>query len=155
VARQCTTLSVAAAARIVALGVLAYLVSKALAHVIVDPRPYIVTHTRPLIPLAHDNGFPSDHVLLAAALTASLWWIDRRWLVTFATGTTLVLLGRLGIGAHHTVDVLGSVAIAAGVGLILAVAPLPPAWNAPLLPARWRARAALLSRPRRRPVQRP
>jgi membrane-associated phospholipid phosphatase len=94
-------------------------------------------------------------VLLAAALTASLWWIDRRWLGAFSAGTTLVLLGRLGIGAHHTVDVLGSVAIAAGVTLILTLAPLPPAWNAPLLPARWRARAALLSRPGRGPVQRP
>src|SRR5438874_9836807 len=94
VAWQRTTLTVATAARIVALGVLAYLVSKALAHVIIDPRPYVVTHTRPLIPVAHDNGFPSDHVLLAAALTASLWWIDRRWLGTFAAGTALVLLGR-------------------------------------------------------------
>src|SRR5205085_4583351 len=77
---QRTTLTAATAARIVALGVLAYLVTKVLAHVIIDPRPYVVTHTRPLIPVARDNGFPSDHVLLAAVLTAGLWWIDRRWL---------------------------------------------------------------------------
>jgi membrane-associated phospholipid phosphatase len=155
VAWQRTTLTAAAAARIVALGVMAYLVTKVLAHVTIDPRPYIVTHTRPLIPVARDNGFPSDHVLLAAVLTASLWWIDRCWLGAFAAGTTLVLLGRLGIGAHHTIDVLGSVAIAAVVALILAVAPLPPAWNAPVLPARWRSREPLLSRSERGPVHRP
>jgi len=73
-----------------------------LEQVTVTPRPYLVTHTRPLIPTSHDNGFPSDHTLLAAALTASLWWIDRRWLGAFALGTLLVLVGRLGVGAHHT-----------------------------------------------------
>jgi membrane-associated phospholipid phosphatase len=82
-------------------------------------------------------------------------WIDRRLMLPFALGTLLVMMGRLGIGAHHTIDVLGSVAIAAGVALILAVAPLPLGWDAPLLPARLRRRAPLLSRPERRPLQRP
>ena len=79
----------------------------------------------------------------------------RDFLSTFAAGTALVLLGRLGIGAHHTIDVLGSVAIVAVVAFFIAVVPLPPAWNAPLLPARWRTRAPLLSRSERGPVQRP
>jgi len=37
------------------LGVLAFLIAKALGHVVSDPRPYIIAHTRPLIPLPHDN----------------------------------------------------------------------------------------------------
>src|SRR5581483_1061859 len=67
-------LSVATIARIAALALLAYLISKILTGVIIDARPYIVTHTQALAPVGHDNGFPSDHTLLAAALTASLWW---------------------------------------------------------------------------------
>lgn len=127
-------LTLAAAGHIIVLGVVAYLVSKVLGHVVNDPRPYIVAHTHPLIPTAHDNGFPSDHTLLAALLTASVWWIDRRLLLVFASGTVLVMLGRLGVGAHHTIDVLGSVAIVVIAGLASRVVPLPTQWNRPILP---------------------
>ncbi len=95
-------------------------------------------HVRPLIPVARDNGFPSDHTLLAAFLTAALWWIDRRALAAFAVGTLLVMVGRLGVGAHHTLDVLGAVGIVAAAALVVAALPLPVAWNRPLLPPRWR-----------------
>jgi undecaprenyl-diphosphatase len=135
VARQQARLTLATAGHVVVLGVLAYLLAKVLGHLIVDPRPYLVEHVRPLIPVAHDNGFPSDHTLLAAVLTASLWWIDRRLLPAFAVGTALVLLGRLGIAAHHTIDVLGSVSIATVAALVSLRVRLPTAWNRPLLPA--------------------
>lgn len=131
--RHRATLTVSTAARVVALGVLAYLLSKVLTQVIIDPRPYVVTQTRPLIPIAADNGFPSDHTLLAAILTASLWWIDCRLVGAFALGTLLVMLGRLGIGAHHTMDVLGSAAIVAVTTPVAAVLPLPAQWTTPLL----------------------
>ncbi len=121
--------------RVLALGVLVALGSKVLTHVIIDPRPYIVAHTHPLIPVSHDNGFPSDHTLLAAALTASLWWIDRRLLLAFAGGTVLVMLGRLGVGAHHTLDVLGAVGIAAVAAVVVRAVSLPATWERPLLPA--------------------
>jgi undecaprenyl-diphosphatase len=135
VARQQARLTLETAGHVVVLGVLAYLLAKVLGHLIVDPRPYLVEHVRPLIPVAHDNGFPSDHTLLAAVLTASLWWIDRRLLPAFAVGTALVLLGRLGIAAHHTIDVLGSVSIATVAALVSLRVRLPTAWNRPLLPA--------------------
>jgi membrane-associated phospholipid phosphatase len=139
-----TTLTMATVARIVALSVLAYLVAKALAHVIVDPRPFIVAHTQPLISASRDNGFPSDHALLVATLTASLWWINRRWLGVFALGAVLVGLGRLGIGAHHTLDVVGSLAIATGAALVVGLLPLPAGWQRLILtgqrPADARAR---------------
>ena len=135
VARQQARLTLATTGHVVVLGVLAYLLAKVLGHLIADPRPYLVDHVRPLIPVAHDNGFPSDHTLLAAVLTASLWWIDRRLLPAFAVGTVLVLLGRLGIAAHHTIDVLGSVGIATVAALVSLRVRLPAAWNRPLLPA--------------------
>lgn len=121
--------------RIGALFVLAFAASRVLGHVVVDPRPYIVEHVHPLMALSHDNGFPSDHTLLAAALTAGLCWFARRLVPLFALGTLLVLLGRLGVAAHHTLDVAGSVAIVAIAALIVGVIPLPPASQQPLFPA--------------------
>jgi len=145
--RRLRSVSWRTVARVIALGVLAVVGSKVLTHVIIDPRPYLVTHTRPLIPTSHDNGFPSDHTLLAAALTASLWWIDRRWVGAFALGTLLVLLGRLGVGAHHTLDVAGSLAIAAVAALVVGALPLPASWRAPLLPAPDRGQGQSPGRP--------
>ncbi len=132
--RRCT-LTLATAARIMALAELALLLAKVSTHVISDPRPYLVDHVAPLTPLSRDNGFPSDHTLLAAVLAASLWWIDRRLIVAFAVGAVLVMLGRLGVGAHHTLDVLGSVAITLMAAFIVHALPLPARWNTPLLPA--------------------
>jgi membrane-associated phospholipid phosphatase len=126
-------ISLATGARIVALMVLAYLASKWLTRVVIDERPYLVTHTQPLIPVSHDNGFPSDHVLLAAALTASMLWIARSWFPWFVLGTLLVAAGRLGIGAHHTLDVVGSMVIVAVVALLVAAVPLPATWQRPVL----------------------
>ncbi len=129
---QRARLTVAVVARVALLAVLAYGASLVLTGIVSDPRPYIVARTRALTPVGHDNGFPSDHTLLAAALTASLWWIDRRLLAAFAVGTLLIALGRLGIGAHHTLDVLGSLAIAAVAARIVGALPLPAAWRRPL-----------------------
>jgi undecaprenyl-diphosphatase len=130
----------------VALGLLAYVVTKVayvvtklLTHVIVDPRPYLVAHVCPLFPVAHDNGFPSDHTLLAAVLPVSLWWIDRHLMLPLALGTLLVMMGRLGIAAHHTIDVLGSMTIAVAAALVVGALPLPAAWQG----------ARLVRRPRR------
>lgn len=131
-ARQESRLTLITAARVVALGALAYLLAKLLGHIIADPRPYIVTHTRPLIPTAHDNGFPSDHTVLAAMLTASLAWVDRRYIALFSIGTLLVLIGRLGIGAHHTIDVIGAVVIVVVAAAIVQLIPFPTAWERPL-----------------------
>jgi len=120
--------------RIIALAAVSYALAKVLNHVVSDPRPYLVEHTQPLAPVSADNGFPSDHTLAAAALTASLWWIDRRILPVLAVGTLLVMFGRLGVEAHHTLDVVGSVAIVAVVAVIVGMLPAPAAWNRPLLP---------------------
>ncbi len=135
VARRLDRVSVRAVARGAVLIVLALAASRVFAHLVVDPRPYLVTHTAPLTPTARDNGFPSDHVLLAAALAVSLWWLDRRWLPAFAAGVVLVMLGRLGVGAHHTLDVLGSVVIVVGAALVAAALPLPVRWSRPVVAA--------------------
>lgn len=126
-------LSAAIVVRWIMLAALAYLAAKVLAHLVIDPRPYIVTHTQPLTSVARDNGFPSDHTLLVGAISAALWWLDRRLITAFAGGTLFVMLGRLAIGAHHTLDVLGSVAIIVIAAVVVGAVPLPVAWSRPLL----------------------
>ncbi|GGM07238.1 phosphatase PAP2 family protein [Deinococcus aerophilus] len=96
-------------------------------HLVADPRPYLAEHYAPLAHVAADNGFPSDHTLIAALLTGWAAWLSRRGWPAFAAGLGTVMLGRLAIGAHHTLDVLGSVAFA-GAGLALARLRLPVGW---------------------------
>jgi len=130
--------------RMIIMVVLAYGLSKIGDTLVSDPRPYLVEGIPPLIPVAQDNGFPSDHTLLAASLTASLWWLDRRLLSPFALATVLVMLGRLGVGAHHTLDVVGSLVIVLLATVAAAWFPLPSAWDQPLLGRRLAQQLSLL-----------
>ncbi|WP_309571365.1 phosphatase PAP2 family protein [Deinococcus sp.] len=129
------------AARIAVSGAVALLVTQVLVHVVSDPRPYLVEHYPPLAHVSADNGFPSDHTLVAALLTGWAAWLSRRAWAAFAGGVLLVALGRLGIGAHHTLDVVGSVLIAAVSVGVAQVVPYPPAWTERLLLPAGRSRA--------------
>ncbi len=76
-----------------------------------NPRPFIVEGFSPLLKHIPDNGFPSDHTLLLAALAASAALFDRRiaaalWIVALVVGTARVLAG-----IHHPIDILGSIVI--------------------------------------------
>lgn len=122
-------LTVALLVRIVILAALAFTLSLLTGALISDPRPFIVTHTQPLTNVTPDNGFPSDHVLLAATMTAVLWWIDRRLMILCALLTLLIMLGRLAIGAHHTLDVIGSVVLVLVAFLVANWIPLPTRWS--------------------------
>ncbi|HEX6819566.1 MAG TPA: phosphatase PAP2 family protein [Ktedonobacterales bacterium] len=129
-------LTLAIVVRLLLLTVVAYALSRIGKVLISDPRPYLVTHTQPLTTVSADNGFPSDHVLLAAALSAAMSWIERRLVVLCAILTLLVALARMAVGAHHTLDVVGSIVIVLLAYLIVRWLPLPANWNQSLLP--WR-----------------
>ena len=118
--------------RIALLLPLAYGVANVSGPLISDPRPYLVEGVQPLIPTSADNGFPSDHVLLAGALAACLWWVQARAVAPFALGALAVMVGRLAVGAHHTFDVLGSSVIVVLVTVVVKLLPLPARWRKPL-----------------------
>jgi len=128
-------LTAALLVRIVILATLAFAFSLVGGALISDPRPFIVTHTPPLTAVTPDNGFPSDHVLLATTMTAALWWIDRRLTLACAFLTLLIMLGRLAIGAHHTLDVVGSVVLVILAFLVANWLPLPAGWSQSRSPA--------------------
>jgi undecaprenyl-diphosphatase len=91
---------------------LTYLLGKIASYFFFDPRPFVVAHVSALIEHAADNGFPSDHMLLAGGLAAAIWYFNRRiatllWAVAFAIGVARVLAL-----VHHPIDIIGSVLIA-------------------------------------------
>ena len=91
---------------------LAYLLARLSSVLYYDPRPFIEGHFTPLIAHAADNGFPSDHTLLAATLATIILYVDNRagtllWLIAVAIGVS-----RIFAGVHHTVDILASMIIA-------------------------------------------
>ncbi len=91
-------------------------------HLYFNPRPFVVAHTSPLIPHAPDNGFPSDHVLLTATISAVLFIYNRKLGIASWIVTLLVGYARIAIGIHHTIDVLGSIVIALiGTGVVYGV----------------------------------
>jgi undecaprenyl-diphosphatase len=130
---------VAAVIMLVVAGILALLGT----HVYRDPRPFTQDHVKPLISHAPDNGFPSDHALLAAAIVGAVLLAAPVWAIPFAVLAILVDWARVGAGIHHVTDVVGSsvfVAIGLLVGWLLA--PIITAWLVPRLPLTRRAEPA-------------
>lgn len=90
----------------------AYILAKVGSFLYNDPRPFVVEHFTPLIAHSPDNGFPSDHTLLTAAISSVLYPSSRYisvvlWVLTLATGVS-----RVAAGVHHPIDIAGSMAIA-------------------------------------------
>lgn len=90
---------------------LAYLLALIARHFWYDPRPFVLGGFTPLIPHTADNGFPSDHMLLASALAAVVGYSDRKlaaltWVIALIIGGARVVAG-----VHHVTDILGSLAL--------------------------------------------
>lgn len=104
-----------------------------------DPRPFTTSPVPPLVAHTPDNGFPSDHGLLAAALVALVAIVDLAWALPFVLLAVLIDWARVVAGLHHVIDGLGSAVFVALATLVaLLVAPIVVRWLAPYLPAGWR-----------------
>lgn len=91
---------------------LAYLASRIMACFYYDPRPFVDGNIIPLFPHKPDNGFPSDHALLSAAIAAVIFYFNRKigWLLLILA--VLVGAARVLAGVHHWIDIAGSIIIA-------------------------------------------
>ncbi len=98
---------------------LTYIVAKICSTLYYDPRPFIAEHFIPLIPHAADNGFPSDHTLISAAITAVIYQFHKKTAIFLAACTIIVGVSRVYVGVHHPIDILGSIVIATIISAIL------------------------------------
>ena len=128
--------------------VLSLIFSRIGAALIADPRPFTLDHVKPLISHAADNGFPSDHALLAAAIVAAVLLIAPAWSIPFTILGILVDWARVGAGIHHVEDVVGSSVIVA-IALLIALAISSPIADRlrPYLPGTWDSDAEATPRP--------
>ena len=108
------------AAGVVAL-VLLFVGIQVAAHLWVDPRPFVVDHTTPWFAHPPDNGFPSDHSALGAAVAVVVAFWRRRLGLLLLVVALLVGAARVLAGVHHVPDVVGGAligAVSAGLAVV-------------------------------------
>lgn len=99
---------------------ISFILAKALSHFFYDTRPFVEQHIMPLIAHAPDNGFPSDHTLLAMAITGCVYLVNKRAGIWLFILTLILGIARVLSKVHHPIDILGSIIISA-IGVYLAV----------------------------------
>ena len=100
-------------------GVVAFVIAKIGAHFYYDPRPFVTGNFTPLIPHAADNGFPSDHTLLATVIAVVGYYWDKRVGRNLAIVAAVIAVSRVYVGVHHIIDVVASIVIALVAGLVV------------------------------------
>lgn len=100
---------------------LTFLLSLIAAKLYMNPRPFVVGHFTPLVAHGFDNGFPSDHTLLSAVVSAIVWRYNRVVGAVLFGLTILVGLSRVYVGVHHLIDIIGAIVIAVVSTLIVYV----------------------------------
>lgn len=96
-----------------------YAVLKIAALFYFDPRPFVVGHFTPLIAHDPDNGFPSDHSVLTAAMATLVFPFNRRWGTILGLLAFCVAASRVYVGIHHPIDVITGLLIAMLVGWLV------------------------------------
>jgi membrane-associated phospholipid phosphatase len=118
-ARRAASTALMAAAVWAPLGMLAALgINQPISALVGEPRPY--TALPNLLVLAHhttDPSFPSDHAVMAGAVTAGLLLVSRRLGLLAALAAVLMAVARVYIAAHYPQDVAAGLLIGAVVSL--------------------------------------
>lgn len=118
IARRANDLSAVTAAVWAPLGVLA-------AVAINQPIADSINATRPCNALPHivvlhcntDGGFPSDHAMMAGAVTAGVWLVNRRLGVVAAIAAAVMAWARVYVGAHYPQDVVAGLVLGAALSV--------------------------------------
>jgi undecaprenyl-diphosphatase len=84
-----------------------------------EARPYTDHHhILVLATRSADYSFPSDHAVMAGAVAAGLWLVDRRLAIVATVAAVLMAFSRVYIAAHFPHDVLVGLAVGAIVVLL-------------------------------------
>jgi membrane-associated phospholipid phosphatase len=97
---------------------LALAANQPLVHWVDEPRPYTaLPHVLVLVSRGTDASFPSDHAVMAGAVTAGVFLVSRRLGVITGVGALLMGFARVYVGAHYPGDVLAGLLFGALVTL--------------------------------------
>lgn len=84
-----------------------------------EARPYTDHHAiLVLATRSADYSFPSDHAVMAGAVAAGLWLVDRRLGMVATAAAVLMAFARVYIAAHYPHDVISGLAFGALVVLL-------------------------------------
>lgn len=103
--------------------VVALVLAKLAGNLYYHPRPFMTSAVQPLVSHASDNGFPSDHTIVATALAMTVYFYRLRLGIIVFVLAALIGIGRVAARVHSPVDILGGAAlglIAGGAGYWLA-----------------------------------
>ncbi|MFA5794145.1 MAG: phosphatase PAP2 family protein [Candidatus Brocadiia bacterium] len=92
-----------------------YAVAKIAGHFYYNPRPFVQDNFIPLILHKPNNGFPSSHTLVCAAISALVYPFSRKLSMILWMMTALVGISRVYVGVHHFIDICGSAVISIAV----------------------------------------
>jgi len=102
-------------------GALTMLLATAGAYLFENPRPFIGDGVTPLFSSSLDNGFPSDHTLLAVYLAFAALIYSQSLGILLLAVAVVVGWARVAGGVHHGIDVVGSVFFAGAAVLTVKV----------------------------------
>ncbi len=77
-----------------------------------SPRPFVVENIEPLISHISNNGFPSEHTLLVATISALVYTEHRAAGIVLGVLALCVGIARVVANVHHGIDIVGSIVIA-------------------------------------------
>lgn len=92
-------------------GGIAFVLSRLAKLTYFSSRPFTVDGIPPIIPHEADNGFPSDHALLAFTLAAIVYTQNRKAGIVFFVLAALIGIVRVFLRIHSPIDIMGSLAI--------------------------------------------
>jgi undecaprenyl-diphosphatase len=93
--------------------VLSLVLAKLSSHLYTDIRPQFKDGSIPLLAHGNDNGFPSDHTLLASFLALLAITYSKRTGYGLLAVALIIGWARVAAHIHHAVDIAGSLVITA------------------------------------------
>ena len=91
--------------------ILSILLAKIGSQLFYNPRPFVVGHFTPYFPHGAENGFPSEHTLVASLIALLIVAYYRKLGIFLLLIAVIIGLARVKAGVHHLIDVIGAITI--------------------------------------------